>query len=210
MPMVNMMKNEYRPVFSTTTPCSARYLVTIAAGMPVLANLPVTSSPGVTIVLLIGSSMLKPGAKSPKPCHFSLAVSIQSSRLPMPSVASLGGPQTWNHQSRPQSLSILRIARRNSIDSSMLSSTNAVPPGGSIIDAATSQLAMIAYCGEVDVCIRYASLNRCWSSRLVSLSATRICDACDNPASSLCVDCVENTIEVLVRGRSLPIACMPL
>jgi hypothetical protein len=29
-----------------------------------------------------------------------------------------------------------------------------VPPGGSIIAAATSQLAMIAYCGEVEVCIR--------------------------------------------------------
>ena len=34
------------------------------------------------------------------------------------------------------------------------SSTSAVPPGGSIIAAATSQDAMIAYCGDVDVCIR--------------------------------------------------------
>jgi hypothetical protein len=32
--MVNMMKKEYRPVFSTTTPCSARNLVTMEAGMP--------------------------------------------------------------------------------------------------------------------------------------------------------------------------------
>ena len=40
------------------------------------------------------------------------------------------------------------------------SSTSAVPPGGSIIAAATSHDAMIAYCGDVDVCIRYASLNR--------------------------------------------------
>lgn len=46
----------------------------------------------------------------------------------------------------------------------MLSSTSAVPPGGSIIAAATSQLAMIAYCGEVLVCIRKASLKRCRSS----------------------------------------------
>jgi hypothetical protein len=36
--MVNMMKNEYSPVFSTTMPCSARYLVTMLAGMPLLAN----------------------------------------------------------------------------------------------------------------------------------------------------------------------------
>src|SRR5205807_8161411 len=47
----------YRPVFSTMTPCSARYFVTIDAGMPVLANLPETSSPGVITVALIGSSM---------------------------------------------------------------------------------------------------------------------------------------------------------
>ena len=60
MPMVNMMKKLYRPVFSTTTPCSARNLVTMLAGMPVLANLPFRSRPGVTMVDLIGSSMLKP------------------------------------------------------------------------------------------------------------------------------------------------------
>ncbi len=99
MPMVNMMKNEYRPVFSTTTPCSARNLVTMDAGMPVLANLPVTSSPGVMIVLLIGSSRLKPSARSPKPCHFSPALSIQSALVPMPEAVSLSGPQTLNHQS---------------------------------------------------------------------------------------------------------------
>jgi hypothetical protein len=60
-----------------------------AAGMPVLANLPDTSSPGVMIVHLIGSSMLKPSASAPKPCHFSLAdaPSTQSALLPMPSVA---------------------------------------------------------------------------------------------------------------------------
>jgi hypothetical protein len=36
----------------------------------------------------------------------------------------------------------------------MLSSTSAGPPGASIIAAATSQLAMMAYCGLVLVCIR--------------------------------------------------------
>jgi hypothetical protein len=53
----------------------------------------------------------------------------------------------------------LRIARRKSSASLSDSSTSAVPPGGSIIAADTSQDAMIAYCGDVDVCMRYASLK---------------------------------------------------
>ena len=43
----------------------------------------------------------------------------------------------------------LRKSRASTIDSL----TRAVPPGGSIIAAATSQDAMMAYCGEVEVCI---------------------------------------------------------
>ena len=151
-------------------------------------------------VALIGSSMLKPGARSPKPCHLSSARIIQSSRLPMPSSASVSGPQTLNHQSSPYSSSTLRIARRKSSASMIDSSTSAVPPGGSIIAAATSHDAMIAYCGDVDVCIRYASLKRWRSSLRVSLSCTRICDACDSPASSLCVECVEK-ISASLRAR---------
>ena len=84
----------------------------------------------------------------------------------------------------------------------MDSSTSAVPPGSSIIAAATSHDAMIEYCGEVEVCIRYASLNTSRSSLRSSESCTRICEACERPASSLCVDCVENTIDSLQRGRS--------
>jgi hypothetical protein len=56
--------------------------------------------------------------------------------------------------------------------------------------AATSQLAMIEYCGLVLVCIRYASLKRCLSSLTVCESCTSTCDACEMPASSLCVDWV--------------------
>ena len=78
----------------------------------------------------------------------------------MPPSASSCGPQTWNHQSLPNSASTLRIARRNSSDSKIDSSTSAWPPGGSIMAAATSQDAMIAYCGLVDVCIRNDSLKR--------------------------------------------------
>ncbi|MNT19821.1 hypothetical protein D3C72_1550990 [compost metagenome] len=156
--MVNMMKNEYRPVFSMMMPCSARYLVTMAAGMPRSLNSPSTSRPGVMMVALIGSSRLKPSARSPKPCQRSLALSIHSSRSPMPSSISASGPHTLNHQSpflpSSYSPSTLRMARRKSIASWMLSSTSAVPPGASIIAAATSHEAMIEYCGLVEVCIR--------------------------------------------------------
>ena len=37
-------------------------------------------------------------------------------------------------------------------------------------------------------------------------SWTKTCEAWDRPASSLCVDCVAYTIEVLGRSRRLPIA----
>ena len=155
MPIVNIMKNEYRPVFSTITPCSARYLVTIAAGMPNSSEKsPSTSKPGVMMVALIGSSILKPSARLPKPCQRSLALSIQASRSSMPSSERSLGPQTLNHQSAPHSSSTLRIARRKSKASIMDSSTRTVPPGASIMAAATSQLAIIEYCGLVDVCIK--------------------------------------------------------
>ena len=205
-----MMKKEYRPHFSTITPCSERYLVTIAAGMPLSSKLPFRFKPGVMTVALIGSSMLKPAANLPNPCHLSPTFSIQSSREPMPSSAMFSGPQTLNHQSWPNSSSTLRIARRKSIASAMLSSTRALPPGGSIIAAATSHEAMMAYCGEVEVCIKYASLNTWLLSLRFCGSRTRICEACDRPASSLCVDWVAKIIESLARGRYLPIACMSL
>src|SRR3546814_15497488 len=72
----------------------------------------------------------------------------------------------------PNSDSTLRMARRKSSASAMLSSTSAVPPGGSIMAAATSQEAIMAYCGDVDVCIRYASLNTLRSSLRVSESSS--------------------------------------
>ena len=178
--------------------------------MPVLANLPDTSRPGVITVALIGSRIVNPAARLPKPCHFSFARNSQSSRLPMPSGARRSGPHTLNHQSLPHSSSTLRIARRRSSASMIDSSTSAVPPGGSIIAADTSHDAMIAYCGDVDVCIRYASLKMWRSSLRVSDSCTRICDACERPANSLCVECVAKISASLLRGRSLPIACMSL
>ena len=171
IPIVNIIKNEYRPVFSTITPCSAKYLVTIAAGMPNLSEkLPLISKPGVIIVALMGSSILKPSAKLPKSCQASLAFSIQASRSSKPSSDRSSGPQTLNHQSAPHSSSTLRIARLKSKASIRLSSTSAVPPGASIMAAATSILATIEYCGLVEVCIKYASLKISRSNLLFSAS----------------------------------------
>jgi hypothetical protein len=133
------------------------------AGMPVLANLPFRSRPGVTMVDLIGSSMLKPVghlAESRASCCTFLALrGFAALDDPVVGAADtlfdqLFGPQTLNHQSSPYSSSTLRMARRKSSASAMLSSTSAVPPGGSIMAAATSQLAMMLYCGLVLVCIR--------------------------------------------------------
>ena len=71
----------------------------------------------------------------------------------MPSSVSTSGPHTLKNHSSPYSSSTLRMARRKSSASAIDSSTSAVPPGGSIMAAATSHDAMIAYCGLVDVCM---------------------------------------------------------
>ena len=147
------------------------------------------------MVALIGSSILKPSAKLPKPCHSSSDSRIQSDCSPIPSGTKRFGPQTLNHQSsRPYSEATLRMARRKSRASLILSSTKAVPPGGSIIAAATSQEAIMAYCGEVEVCIKKASLKILRSNLRDSDSCTIICEACEIPANNLCVECVANTI----------------
>ena len=207
MPIVNIMKKLYKPHFSTITPCSTKYFVTIAAGIPMSsAKSPPTSNPGVIIVAFIGSSILNPSETSPKPCQRSSAFNIHESRSSMPSSDKSSGPQTLNHQSLPHSSSIFRIARRKSNASAIDSSTNAVPPGCSIIAAATSQEAIIEYCGEVDVCIKYASLKASRSNFCCWESCTKICDAWLKPASNLCVDCVAKIIEFWHGFLSAPMA----
>ena len=125
------------------------------AGMPNLSsNSPSTFNPGVMMVDLIGSNILKFLDSFPKPCHFSFCLRIQASLFSKPSSDRFFGPQTLNHQSCPHSSSTFLMARLKSSDSRIDSSTNAVPPGASIIAAATSQLAIIEYCGLVEVCIR--------------------------------------------------------
>ena len=79
--------------------------MTIAAGIPVLANLPDMSSPGVIRVHLIGSSRLKPSARSPKPCHLALALSIQSALVPMP----FGGELVRAPDLEPPVLAVLAV-----------------------------------------------------------------------------------------------------
>jgi hypothetical protein len=80
------------------------------------------------------------------------------------------------------------MALRKLSASSIVSCTSARPAGCSIIAAATSQEAMMPYCGEVEVCIMNASLKRAMSKVCVSLCWTWIMDACDSAASSLCVE----------------------
>jgi hypothetical protein len=132
----------------------------------------------------------------------------QSRRSPRPCRAGVSGPQTENHQVPGVSSPILIMARRNSSASVRDSSTRAVPPGRSIMAAATSQDAMIAYCGLVEVYMRKASLKTCSSRSVRSESCTRICEACDRPASSLWVDWVATTSDVAHRGRLGPMACI--
>src|SRR3546814_7922790 len=92
-------------------PISARYLETRAAGIPVSAKVPEISRPGVTTVALIGSSILKPSARSPKPCHSSPDSSSQSSRLPMPSDTRRLGPHTLRSEEHTSELqSLMRIS----------------------------------------------------------------------------------------------------
>ena len=164
------MKKEYSPVFSTITPCSDKYLVTTDAGIPSSLNSPDKFNPGVTIVAFIGSSILKLSWTEPNPCQSSLGLNNHCSLCVMPSLSgSMSfGPHTLNHQfPSPNSLSTFRIARRKSRASIIDSSTNAFPPGGSIIAAATSREAIIEYWGLVEECIRYASLKTLWSKRFV-------------------------------------------
>src|SRR5450756_2918989 len=122
------------------------------AGIPVLANLPFKSMPGVTTVDLIGSSILKPAAILPNPCQLTPALALgdsplmtQASARPMPSSTSLSGPHTLNHQSSPYSSSTLRMARRKSSASAILSSTSAVPPLSLIHISEPTRLGMISY-----------------------------------------------------------------
>ena len=105
--------------------------MTIAAGMPVLANLPYMSSPGVIDGALDRVQHVEAVGEVAEavPLGVRLAFIIQSALVPMPSAASLSGPQTLNHQSLPNSPSTLRIARRKSSDSAMLSSTSARAAG---------------------------------------------------------------------------------
>ena len=84
-------------------------------------------------------------------------------------------------------------ARRQATASSIVSCVSAWPPGPSMMAAATSFEAISAYSGEVLACAQYASLKRPWSMALLP-SRMWIHEVCDSAASSLCVECVANTV----------------
>ena len=98
--------------------------------------------------------MLKPSASLPKPCQRSPGLSIHASRAPRcPLPTGRPAPDPEPPIGAPFLVNLAHGAaeiRASAIDSS----TRAVPPGSSIIAAATSQEAMIEYWGEVEVCIR--------------------------------------------------------
>ena len=56
------------------------------------------------------------------------------------------------------------------------------------------------YCGEVEVCIMNASLKRAMSRRLSCACWMWIIEACDNAASSLCVEWVAKVIAPFERA----------
>ena len=126
--------------------------MTIAAGMPVLANLPDMSRPGDHGALDRVEQVEAVGEVAEA---VPLGVRLRaSSRRSCRSLGSeLSGPHTLNHQSLPNSPSTFRIAPEVERLGDALLDQRA-PPGASIIAAETSHDAMIAYCGLVELYIR--------------------------------------------------------
>ena len=118
------------------------------------------------MVTLIGSTITWSSASPSKPCHASPGVRTHCAASSRRGFRIASGCQTSNHQEPSSCGSIASIARRKLSASSIVSCTSARPAGCSIIAAATSQEAMMPYCGEVEVCIMNASLNRVMSSSL--------------------------------------------
>ena len=159
---------------------------TTAAGMPCSCMLPSADRPGVRMVTLIGSTSTWFSARSSKPCHSSLGLQHPGRRARRRLVGhGLGLPDVEPPGALRAASSTPVMARRKPSASSMVSCTSARPAGCSIIAAATSQEAMIPYCGEVEVCIMNASLKRVMSSCCVSPCCTWIIDACDKRGQQL-------------------------
>ncbi len=75
----------------------------------------------------------------------------------------------------------------------MVSSMRVRPPEPFIIRVLTSSVAIIEYCGEVELYIMKASLNSSLSTTSSLPFLTWIMDAWERAASSLWVDWVANT-----------------
>ena len=120
------------------------------------------------MVTLIGSTITWFAARPSKPCQRSPGFSAHCPRSSVGLSRIASGCQTSNHQEPCSCSPTPFMARRKLSASSIVSWTRARPAGCSIMAAATSQEAMMAYCGDVDVCIMKASLKRVMSSWRVS------------------------------------------
>jgi hypothetical protein len=217
MPIENSVRNEYGSVFSTTIPREAEELRHDRRGNPVIGDAAIRVDPGrqcgdldrvehavaraeVTEPVPSGARREHPpvarrreqvgdGIDERRAVH-----RVALPRLEPPVRASI------SRISRPS----CSIARRKSIASRMHSSVSP-GPASAIIFADTSVEAMMLYCGEVEVCIMNASLNKAGSTGM-------------RPQRTWIIDACERASEQLVRGmgdrdggvtRRSPPRCMP-
>ena len=177
---------------------------------PCCANLPDTSSPGVITVALIGSRIVESRRQVAEAVPLLVGAQDPVFALAMPSGASRSGPQTLNHQSLPHSSSTLRIARRKS-SASMIDFLDQRGAAGRLHHRRRD------VAGRDDRVLRRG--RRVHQVRLVEdvpvelprlrTPAAMICDACEMPARSLCVECVAKITTVLglapAKSRAAPI-----
>ena len=142
--------------------------MTIDAGMPVFANLPDTSRPGVMIVALIGSRMLKPGREIAE--AMPLLVRAQDPVVALDALRrqALRAPDLEPPVLAPFVVDLAHRAAEVERLGDRLLHQRGDRPAAPSSRPTTSHDAMIAYCGDVDVCIRYASLKIGRSSFRVS------------------------------------------
>ena len=121
----------------------------------------------VRMVTLIGSTSTWFSARSSKPCQPSPGFSTQLGSV-VDSAASCGIAVGLPDLEPPRDPCICFLdVRHGAAEAERLVDGllhERRPPGCSIIAAATSQEAMMPYCGEVEVCIMKASLKRAMSS----------------------------------------------
>jgi len=146
MPMVNMMKNEYRPHFSTITPWLGQIFGHHCGGNAACRRSRRPHPDPDVMMVACRVEHVEAFARLPKPCHLSEGFSPQSSpgtdafrrpECPAPYLEPTSPVQTLRH--------LAHRAAESSAQRWTLHQRGAA--GGSIIAAATSHDAIIAYCG---------------------------------------------------------------